>query len=282
MKLIIPSFDRACQLELLLFSLRKNIKDYNNIYSTVLYRASSASFAEGYQQVIKEYPEVTFILEENFDRQIKDQLAFCGFVGFLTDDCIFYREYRPTIKDTLDLIWDDTLCFSWRLGLNTTTQYYVTWEQQPSLEQLGYGCFGDYSKDEYFIKWNWKVRPPQTNYGYPFSWDGHIYFGNELYTICKDWDFHNPRSFESQMVAPSVKDKFKKNMVAGSLGHIFVNTINCCQQEKIPAGLRHRYSLEELNNKFLDGYRIDLNGFDFDDCVTSACHGELPLVWRKK
>lgn len=280
MKLLIPSLDRACQLELLLTSLRTNLKDYNNLEITILYRASSADFAAGYTKLQQNCPmNVQWVDEKDFCQQTKDFFHFGQHICLLTDDCIFYRPYEVSIQDTLDLITDDVLCFSWRLGLNTTTQYYLTGSQQASLSKLGYQEVGE---ENSFIKWNWKIRPSQENYGYNFSLDGHIYWGHELYELCKDLNFHNPRSLESQMVHPKVRSSLqRKNMVAASVGHIFVNTVNCCQNEKIPAGLFHPYSLEALNERYLDGYTIDLAGFDFDDNVVAGCHGELPLKWKE-
>jgi hypothetical protein len=281
MKLLIPSLDRAPQLDLLLSSLQENLADYNNLEITVLYQTSSGDFTKGYQKLQSECPlSVKWVKETNFEQQVKDFFRFSQYICLLTDDCIFYRPYEVSIKDTLDLITDDVLCFSWRLGLNTTTQYYVTGQQQEHLSRLGYKCF-DVDNNP-FIKWNWKIRPQQRNYGYCFSLDGHIYFGNEIYELFKDLPFHNPRSLESKMVRPEMREGLqRKYMVAHRYGHIFVNTINCCQKEKIPAGTIYSYPLEDLNNKYLNGYRIDLAGFDFDDSVTSGCHGELPLVWKK-
>lgn len=276
MKLLIPSLDRACQLELLLSSLRENLKDYNNLETTILYRASSDDFAAGYKKLKETCPlNVQWVEEKDFCQQVKDFFRFSQHICLLTDDCIFYRPYETSIKDTLDFITDDVLCFSWRLGLNTTTQYYVTGSQQAPLEKLGY------KQEREFVKWNWKVRPAHENYGYNFSLDGHIYFGHELYELCKDLTFHNPRSLESQMVHPVMRESLqRKYMVAHELGHVFVNTVNCCQKEKIPAGLMHYYPLDRLNSHFLHDYRIDLAGFDFDDEVTRGCHGELPIKWK--
>lgn len=284
MKLLIPSLDRACQLELLLSSLRDNLKDYNNLETTVLYRASSDDFAAGYTKLQQNCPiNVRWVEENDFCKQTKDFFRFGQHICLLTDDCIFYRPYEVSIQDTLELITDDVLCFSWRLGLNTTTQYYVTGQQQTPLDKLGYEYFGkDYSEENgMFVKWNWKVRPPHENYGYNFSWDGHIYLGGELYELCKDLQFHNPRSLESQMTHPIMRSSLqRKNMVGHEVGHVFVNTVNCCQKEKIPAGLTHYYPLDRLNKHYLNDYTIDLTGFDFSDDVVAGCHGELPIKWK--
>lgn len=282
MKLLIPSLDRACQLELLLSSLRENLKDYNNLETTVLYRASSDDFLDGYKKLQQNCPiNVRWVEEKNFCQQTKDFFRFSQHICLLTDDCIFYRPYEVSIQDTLELITDDVLCFSWRLGLNTTTQYYLTGSQQAPLSKLGYQEISKIGNIGSFIKWNWKIRPSQENYGYNFSLDGHIYSGEELYELCKNLNFHNPRSLESQMTHPIMRNSLqRKNMVAHEVGHIFVNTINCCQKEKIPAGVMHYYPLDRLNRHYLNDYTIDLAGFDFDDSVVAGCHGELPIKWK--
>jgi len=283
LKVFIPSKNRAAQLHLLLESLKVNLLDSVSLDIYVLYKSTSLEYECGYQKLIRDSPlSVAWAREENFSDQFKDQLRTSEHICLFTDDCIFYRPYETSIQQTLNFIEDDVWCFSWRLGFNTTQQFYVTKSQQPSLDDLGYSYFGlDYSKDNGFIKWNWKIRNAYENYGYSCSWDGHIYRGHDLWNFCKDHSLVNPRHFESIMAEPTAfrQQITRKMMVASQKSHVIVNTVNCCQDPPIGAGLFFPTSLEEMNNRYLSDYVIDLNNFDFSDVI--GCHDELPVKWRK-
>jgi hypothetical protein len=275
LKLIIPSKDRAAQLHLLLYSLKKNLLDSSALDIHILYKATDEQFLHGYEKLAQDPPlPINLIKEENFCRQFKD-LIVGDYICLMTDDCIFYRAYDTLIEDTLRLVIDDVWCFSWRLGLNTTQQYYVTKSQQEPLDKLGY----NFLSDEHFIKWNWKIRPSHSNYGYFISWDGHIYRSADLLHLCKDLAFTNPRHFESKLTDEVLRSTIsRKNMVAPVKNNLVVNTVNVTQVPPIPAGLFHPVSLTEMNNRFLSGDVIDLDKFDFSGIV--GCHDELPVKWR--
>ena len=92
---LIFSKDRACQLDLLLRSIDRYAR---NIYGSlsVLYTASSAEFMRGYGLCFAEHAGAKFVLEHDFEAQVRKWLTLCdGAVSFLVDDDVFYRDATP-------------------------------------------------------------------------------------------------------------------------------------------------------------------------------------------
>lgn len=282
---LLLSRDRACQLELILRSIQTNWLGSDQISFTVLYRTSSDDDLQGYNKLMKDTKKGPFKIiwqpQYNFGEQFAQWLHTHkdDFVGLFTDDCIFYKPFRTTPSDVVQLISPDCLCFSLRLGLNTTKQYYVENTYQRPLSDLGYELLdGDY------IKWNWKIRPPYENYGYAFSWDGYIYRASDLIYWCGDGSFGSPRHLEchlSDFFHP--RQKLSRDyMLADKEGHVFSNSINVVHDPKDAtglAGLFHPASAEELNQRYLQGEIIDFKKMDFSGICGS--HDEIPLKWKK-
>ena len=69
---IIFSFDRACQLHLLLESIEKNAKNTFNI--NILYKFSNDEFKKGYELLKSKFININFIEEKNneFKKQTLD------------------------------------------------------------------------------------------------------------------------------------------------------------------------------------------------------------------
>lgn len=281
--LLIPSKNRPCQLELLLRSLRENwAAAVDELLITVLYRATSDDYLLGYNKLIEDTRDgplrIIWKPEKNFCQQFNNWLKVWqdDLVGFFTDDCIFYRAFGQKPSEILDLMSTDIFSFSLRLGLNTTEQYYVEHTQQKHLCHLGYESIDD------FIKWNWKIRPANENYGYPFSWDGHFYRATDLIDLCAGLDFTNPRHLESHLsvnINPRQR-VLRRNMISPVDSCVFSNAVNVVQEPKIPGGLFYPAGLEELNQRYLQGEVIDFAEMDFGEIQGS--HDEVPLKWKIK
>ena len=89
---LVFSKDRACQLDLLLRSIDRHAAEmYSSL--TVLWRASSREFARGYAIAFSEHAGAKFILETDFEAQVRHWLHLSDeVVSFLVDDDVFYRD----------------------------------------------------------------------------------------------------------------------------------------------------------------------------------------------
>src|ERR1700761_4630574 len=130
LRLIIPSKDRATQLDCLVRSLYQ-YWNKNELDIRVLYKASSYLFSDGYNQFFAQYPEIHAELETDFCSQIKEMVESSTeyLVGFATDDCVLYRQPSIEAKDIRILFRQPHMhCFSLRHGENTFVQNYLTGE----------------------------------------------------------------------------------------------------------------------------------------------------------
>lgn len=273
--IILPSFNRPCQLELLLRSLRE-YWSIDQLDIKILYKWSGTEFFDGYMKLIQEYncTNIEFVPEIDgfFGDQVKNWIETSDeVVGFLTDDCVMFRKPLASPNDIKSIIqYGNIATFSLRLSPQTIVQDYLTGQLQPELQ------YGNLSKD--VILWKWNRYNSSYNWSYIFSWDSCFYDKNWLYNLVKDKQFNSPRALEHQLsIDPALRDINKPYMAACTTSSVFVNTINRVQPNGPQAGTKYPYSPEMLNQKFLSGKRISLDGFAHLSIISS--HEEFPLTW---
>lgn len=277
--LIIPSLDRAAQLDCFLRSLLRYWY-YKDLNIQVLYKYSSPEYEQGYYKCFEKHPYIQPSLEYDFCRQIKHFVDEAdSVVGFATDDCIVYRQPCTVPKEIKYYLTnnDKLISFSLRLGENTRVQNYLTGELQPIL-QYNKLCECD---DCELIAWRWSRYPSNMNFSYIFSWDTHFYLKKWLFPLIKDKKFESPRALEHQMsIDPAIRDITKPYISSCRNSSVFVNTINMVQPNGPLAGTKHSYGVKELNDRFLRGEIIDLRSFD--GLQLNSCHEEVPLIFTKE
>lgn len=272
---LIISKNRAMQLECLIRSMSDNFKEWRGEKMYILWRATTNNYRRGYEQLMKSLPldRFIFIEETNFEKQIKTFLIEHGYKNIClgVDDGVCIDPY-PYSLSLVDNFLDEyqTIAFSFRLGLNTTTQNYLTGESQEDLRVLGY-------KDLQYnhIIWNWKIRPRNENYGYPFSFDFTCYRGKDLCEWILPLSFKNPRHLESLLASKGWNSYTNKFMISPTHSKFIVNTVNCVQETKLEAGVFFPHSAESLNEKFLQGYVIDYKKMLLGQ--VTGCHGEFEI-----
>jgi hypothetical protein len=229
---VIFSKDRACQLDLLLRSL-KNLSKQANF--SVLYTYSE-SHELSYRLCSSEHQNVNWIKESNFCAQTKELIR--GKTCLLTDDTVFFRDITliPNVKESE--------IFSWRLGYNTYIQDHVTGRKQPYLVPD--------SMDSTVISWNPNNYPEWCNYGYPFSFDGHIYPQGMLSDILQNKTFKNTNEMEG------ILHSFRSYItsISSNLHSSCVNIPANNLSGLTASGVYHGYSLEKLKEIYIQGGRI--------------------------
>jgi len=274
----IPSKNRACQLRLLLESIKQNA---NGIFTKihVLYTTSNEGYEAGYIKLQEEeiLDNIEWQKEKDFTKDfigaINDYSSdyICGIV----DDCVFYKKLPSGVELIEKEFEDDVFCFSFRMGLNTVTQNYLQPERKYHLK--------DANVDKYFIKWNWKDWDSVLNYGYPISLDGHIYRGKELATLTTKYKFDYLRQWEGVLAGNTRSDKTNDlgdHMVAYRQNVLFSIPCNCVQDPPLISGQINPYTEDDLNERYLKDEVID---FDSLECMfqnVSWCHNEIPLEFK--
>ncbi len=284
MKIIIPSKDRACQLHLLIDSLQKNWPNLNLKDCIVpLAYPLDEKCHDGYLLLKQRFPEVTFISEYTigFYVIIMDFLNRNEYVGFMVDDGVFYRKciLPPYLIEGL-LKDDQILCASLRLGFNTTTQNYLTGEQQLPIDEYGI----NYLKGG-INKYRWSNFSPHCNNGYMFSWDCTFWRSEDLKHYLEDKYFDGPRGMEAILSNPAgTRKEYSLNkpyFIVPDQSHYVVNSVNFVQKDPVPCAKYFSYSPKELNDIYLEGNVIDLDDFLSRCDDIQSCHTEIPFNFRR-
>lgn len=229
---LIFSKNRACQLDLLLRSLRLKVKKKN---LRVLYTCDP-QYKAAYDKVMKLYPNVEFILEEDFQRQVISSITD-KYLLFLTDDEIMIDSFSEDCPEFLKFqANEDIICLNLRMAHNY--DYDFLKDKQVPIPQFDDGM------------WKWKNY--RHDWGYPMSVGSHIFRKKDILPILKTIEFTGPHMLERYM-----RGRLDKPLMIGfkkaKIVQIPVNRVasNIQRSSKfIPASF--------LNDKFMDGYIIDL------------------------
>jgi hypothetical protein len=266
---IILSEDNAVRLHLLLESLHRNGGNLFDI--TVLYRGSSNEFFKGYEKAAihfngKNRYSHTFPvrwIEMEHSSVAKNVLSFLpsarDLVCIFNDENILFK--NPPSFTAIKTLFDehDPLALSLRLGNNTVIQNPYNADEYFSEIPPD----GEFVLDQ-FLVWDAASVAPYTNFGIPFSINGHIYKNRSLAKI-----LDQSSSSKIDDLEPEIQPIFYNNLYDG-----LPSTLSCLEysiaihnsSQKIadtdhqPLGL----GLEDLNKRYLQSQTIDLDYITFD------------------
>lgn len=256
LKCIVFSRDRAMQLDAFLASVERHVPAlYDEV--VVLYRATAERHAVAYSVLREERRAVTWIEESSFR---DDLLALRGRerqVAFHTDDDVFFAPVQSFE------LRDDEVCFTLRLGLNTTYCYPLDLTEQLSEPRV----------EEDRVSWDWRLQGPGA-YSYPLALNGHVFRAREAHEWLESVAYSNPNELESALQA--LDEKIESRM-ASFLHSVVVSIPANIVNETFPNRHAGGNDVGELNGRFLDGERIDTEAMDFEH--VSACHEEIELAF---
>jgi len=252
---LIFSKDRACQLDLLLRGIKLLFQpNYSNNFNVSVLHTYSENHKDSYENCKIEHPNINWIHENSFEVQTKQIIESFQYTCLLTDDTVFFRKFSLLVPPK------HNECFSWRLGYNTVIQNHVNQVYQPLLVP-------DYYSDN-IISWNPNRYPEWFNYGYPFSFDGHVYFSKTLLDIIKD------KTFNSTNVLEGILHSYRSNIskITSNVHSSCVN-VPCNNISGLTAyGSKHEYDMNFLKNTYMSGKRIRFDSFDKP---IRGCHQEF-------
>ena len=156
------SMDRPLQLDGYLRSVRECLSP--PVSMTVLYRASNELFEAGYTQLIQGHPNVVFVKESDFGKQVLAwvEQASTPYLFFGCDDVVFYRPANLE-KAVAAFSIKPLLGFSLRLGRNIRFTHKQKDEvQQPAFEERDGLLF-------------WKWLPATWDWCWAFEANGTLY-----------------------------------------------------------------------------------------------------------
>jgi hypothetical protein len=273
---IIFSKDRSMQLQLLLDSMKANILQYNDLDIHVIYKASTENYRKGYEILKGRKPEVDWIEEVEFKRQVMELLEKVPqesieevgkrYIQFGVDDDIFYKKYDMEVA--LKCMEDENVfTFSPRLGRN------VGWCHNLDLDHK----FVIDKETENSIEWNWTKS--YGDLGYNPSLDFNLYRLQDIKKLAKTVGFANPNTLEGNLAA--TYQYFFREQMASPVESVMIGvpvniTQTVCANK---AGLKYPVSTKTLNDRYLNGEIIDLENLSFDGI--KSCHHELEYVFKK-
>ena len=291
---IVFSKNRACQLDFLLASLIQNDNELFDI--SVLYEHSNESFEAGYSKLMGKYPFLNWVQETDFQKDTTDLIKKGGdLVCFFVDDNILYRKIEVD-EDIITKLFDnrDIFCLSLRLGANTIIQNEYT------MQECVIPLRGEFV-NETFLVWNWLAqcehcRAPITgNYAYPFSVDGHIFKKSLVEKLLSESDkmdergvlivheavvFDTPNALEGRIWDKGGEINAMPKKMSSVQESMVVNIpLNLVGSSENMSGQKFGASLEELNQKYLEGSDPDLDNMDFSNI--QGCHQEIQLKFKE-
>jgi len=242
--IIIFSKNRAAQLDLLIRSLYKNFKIYNDL--SVLYTYSDEYYKKGYDIVKKRYSEINWVLEKGFKRSLIRLIhKKYPFILILTDDCFFTKE---VIYDrNLDLLYKYKNILALSLLKSEDNVYKADNDNRTT------------GQPAWIRKnvWNWK-QEIAVPWNYCMSVSTNIYRTEDFYYYVINSNYNNPNDLEDAMVQNPVD---KSLMVASDEIKVVILDVNkvSIASEPTKKFIPKIQSEESINDKWINGYEIDDN-----------------------
>lgn len=250
---LIFSKDRACQLDLLLRSIKDNFKELTNI--KILYLATNDQFRKGFDLIQNIYPEFEWVPENDFVHDTMNIFySFTSeFVLNFVDDEIVIRNtpIEPALKF---LRLNETHCVSLRLAPYINYCYTAnTSDPPPELTEMDI----DGTK---MYRWNWRHRPNiGSNWGYPSCINSHIYNRERFVHYISLIHYKHPNGLEGMF--NNIRENFKPiNACFGNSKSVNIAN-NIIQTGTNRHGMKSDFSVETLNTEFLHGRRLSTKPF---------------------
>ena len=267
-QLIIFSKNRACQLNLLLDSLRYNtISLFDKIH--VLYKSDS-DYLSGYEKLFKKYPKINFHSETDFKTDllslIDDEIEA---TTFMVDDAVLYRRIMARKVDIIRPVVKNEAIFSLRLGENCVYSHPANLHYKLGEHEID----GEYLIFDYTKQQVGDLR-------YPLSTDGHIFNTKLIKDLLSETIFNNPNTLEANLqrfVITNSIPKIIKCFRLSTLVSIPVNLVNTTFNNR--HGLEFGISEKELNEKYINGHSIDLSALDFSGI--NGPHKEINYIFKQ-
>ena len=264
--MLVVSKDRPLQLDGTLRSWKRHCRDAGSIAVKVLYKASTSRLLSLYRRLMQEYPEVDFVREGDFRRDLLLLLRGQDYVLFVVDDTVFIRDF--TMADVAGTLHrrPEVLGFSLRLGRNTTYCYSMNHAQQlPDFEPLEGGS----------LKYRWPGA--DYDFGYPLELSSSVYRSREMLQFLEPLEFKNPNTLEDIMSHSTERFRESHPFLA-CWEHSGAFSIPANKVQEVcdnRAGGNAAYSAGSLAALFAQGQRIQTQSFD--GFIPEACHQEAEL-----
>lgn len=265
---VVFSFDRPCQLEAFLRSMKKMWAESTHVKISILYKYSTEDFKKGYDIVKNRHPEFEYYNEINFANDLKNlflQNRNKKYAVFFCDDDLWKEQFTLDSED-MNVFENDPLisCFSIRMhpGINKCyTEGNV--DTPPPIFVEGH-----------YI-WYWTDPKLKGEWKYVSSVDGHIFRMDLAYYYVMYLPYTNVTLLEGYMAGQMPKHLPKMICLEKSpLLNIPLNKVSHSSNN-----INMNVSKEYLNEKFLNREIIDTDFYMGFNNVSP--HQEVELKWTR-
>jgi FkbM family methyltransferase len=261
--LVIFSKDRACQLELLLRSLKRFVAGWEELNVSVVHTWSEDAYGAGYAIARELHPEVAWISERDSDAGFRaltlGRLGHGEYTAFLVDDNVFKAPFSLDAPQLRALAEDpELLCLSWRMA--PRMNYCYALDTLTPIPDFTDGTV-------------WRWPDAHGDWGYPMSVDGHVFRTAELLPLIGRLPFHNPNTFEAALAANPLPLPKAICLPDAPIVNLPVNRV------QDTALNRHGdVAAAWLNERFLAGDRLAVE--TVIGVANPGPHHEVPLRWE--
>lgn len=270
---VVFSKDRALQLDACLSSYRLHCNDSLNYKKRVIFKCSDLDSKRQYDTLKSEHPEVQFIEETDFCRDLVSAIEGSAFVLFLVDDNLFVGSFLLQGIASLIERYADAIGFSLRLGRNITSCYSHGDIPQsiPDAERVG--------QNSLRFRWTEGVY----DFGYPLEVSSSVFRTSDMLSLIRSGQecIRNPNSLEAHLhsqIAPFAVTHpillcFERSVA-------FCNPVNMVQAV-LPnrSGQDLAVSVPVLMERFSLGFRVDVCALS--SFTPSAPHAEVGFSYRQ-
>ncbi len=246
---IVFSKDRAMQLHAFLESYKEKVLQPGTMH--ILFKTTSKRHADAYTHLRGMYDseKFTFIEETDFRHQLLElnESSDAKTIAVFVDDMIFLRDVE--YDKILDI---DTLTNVVSLGRGQELDYSVVLQKKQTLPHF----IEDENGLQYF-KWNYTQE--HNDWTYPLGVGGYFYGRDEWLLMLRGIQFKAPNSLENalQYYKPFFIERHGVCYKSVACAGVHANIV---QTESINPDLGTN-SIEELLNKWEEGYKINLQKF---------------------
>lgn len=251
-EVIIFSYDRPLQLYALLESFHRHVSGFSHI--SVIVRSSNALFIHAYEQVQQAFKKVQFIQQSLRPRaDFKSILMRC--LTKSTAQHIIFAVDDMVVTDAVDLAYCAQLLektgahgFYLRMGKNITYSY----ARNRLLRLPPYTPVGD-------TILSWRFADAAGGYwNYPQTVDMTVYRARDLRIQLQRIPFTSPNTLESRWRKTYEKAAMQQQGLCFMHSKVVNIPLNLVQQDWHNKNL-NTYSVEQLLQKFTDGFKMNIN-----------------------
>jgi hypothetical protein len=263
MNVVIFSKDRAPQLDLLLRSMKRFATHLiHGSRLSIIFTTTTSDFMRGYCLLFKECKDANWVREEKaFKNHVIDAVdTKLPHTLFLVDDDVFKAPWSPDQSPGFKVFLEDRriLCYSMRHYPGIVYCHPKDCKEVPPTIQ-------DH-------KWIWAGQTP--TWSYPMAVEGHVFRTAQILSRLRSLTYEQPNQLEAALNRCALRQQLPYMSCDDESAFFSVpaNIVNrVCKNRNMGC------SAEDLNRRWLDGKRIDLD--PFVGYLNRAVHEEIVYRW---